>query len=167
MNLTDTAFIELLASRQLTIQVESKAAVESLRIMLYRKLQAHIAQWDAVGYLSDDLQDATISVKMERGGKIATLSIIKRKPRLQFKILSTDSSDLGTPDHEEVSTNLEHNQTSQIQHGSSDSDSQRHGTHVDSSSEERESNGQCSPAEDWESELRKFIESDSDAQNQA
>lgn len=162
MNLTDTAFIELLASRQLTIAVESKATVESLRIMLYRKLQAHIAQWDAVGYLSDDLQDATISVKMERGGKIATLSIVKRKPRLQFTILPA-----GTPDHEEIPAHLEHNQTSQIQHGSSDSDSQGHGTEIDSGSTERESNGQCSPTEDWESELRRFIESDSDTQNQA
>lgn len=164
MNLTDTAFIELLASRQLTIAVESKAAVESLRIMLYRKLQAHIAQWDAVGYLNEDLRDATISVKMEKGGKLATLSIIKRKPRLQFTILS--SSDLGTPDHEEVSAHLEHNQTSQIQHGSSNSDSQEHGTHVDSGSEKRESNGQLDSTSDWESQLRAFIESDSDSQNQ-
>ena len=164
MNLTDTAFIELLTARTITVQVESKKTLESLRIMLYRKLQAHISQWDDVGYLSDDLRDATISVKMEKGGKIATLSIIKRKPRLQFTILSTSS---GTPDHETISADLANNQNCQVQHGSADPDSQRYGTDVDPGSEEGESNGQCDPSEDWESQLRAFISQDSEAQDKA
>lgn len=164
MNLTDTAFIELLAARSLTVQAADKAAVESLRIMLYRKLQAHIKQWDDVGYLADDLRDATISMKMEKDGKTATLSVIKRKPRLQFTILSTDS---GTPDHEKVSTNLEHNQDCQIQQRSADHDPQGHGADTGSGSAEGESNGQRSSPEDWESVVRAFVEQNSDSQDEA
>ncbi len=161
MNLTDTAFIELLSARTLTVEVETLAALDSLRVMLYRKLQAHIAQWDAIGYLADDLLDTTISVDVDKKKNIAVLSIIKRKPKLQFKILST----VGTPDHEDVPTNLEHDQSSQIQHGSSSASPQGYGTDTDSSSPQGEGNGQCVAAEDWESELRKFIESDSPAQD--
>lgn len=162
MNLTDTAFIELLAARSLTVQAADKAAVESLRIMLYRKLQAHIKQWDDVGYLADDLRDATISVKMAKDGKKATLSVVKRKPRLQFTILS-----VGTPDHAEVSTHLEHDQDCQIQHRSADHDSQGHGADTDTGSAEGEVSRQCSSPEDWESVVRAFIESNSDSQDEA
>lgn len=166
MNLTDTAFIELLAAKRLTISAADKATVESLRVMLYRKLQAHIAQWDAIGYLSDDLRDSTISVAMDKKKKIATLSIIKRKPRLQFTILPTESAE-GTPDHETVSTNLEQDQDYQIQYRSSSSDSQRQGEDTDSGGEERESNGQRGTPEDWESVVRAFVESNSTSQDEA
>lgn len=160
MNLTDSTFINLLATRSLVLQAE-RNQVESLRVLFYRKLQAHIEQWDAIGYLADDLRDTTISVAFDREKKIGTLSIVKRKPRLQFTILS------GTPDHEEVSAHLEYDQDCQIQHGSADSNPSEHGAHLDSGSAERESNGQCSTEEDWESELRKFVQQDSDSQNQA
>lgn len=161
MNLTDTAFIELLSARTLTVQVESKAALDSLRIMLYRKLLAHIEQWDAIGYLSDDLLDTTISVALDKKSKVATLSLVKRKPKLRFKILSIE----GTPDHEAVPTNLEYNQEGQIQHRSSNPSSQEQGTDIDPSSPQGESNGQCGTEEDWSAQLRKFIESDSPAQD--
>lgn len=162
MNLTDTAFIELLTARSLTVQVESKNALDSLRVMLYRKLQAHIKQWDDVGYLNEELRDATVSVEVAEGGKIATISIIKRRPRLQFTILKVgDSSD------EEVPTNLGNNQEGKIQHRSADHDSPEHGEDTDPGSSQGESNGQCSSPEDWQSQLRAFIQQDSDTPDEA
>lgn len=155
MNLTDTAFIELLAAKQLTVQVESKAALDSLRVMLYRKLQAHIKQWDDVGYLDESLRDATISVEVAKGGKIATLTIIKRRPRLQFTILP-----VGTSDAKEIPTDLDSDKDCQVQHFRANQNPQEHGTYSDSSSAEGESNGQCSTEEDWESKLREFIQQD-------
>lgn len=154
MNITDDAFIELLAARTLTVQ-GSASSLNSLRIMLYRKLQAHIEQWDSIGYLTDELRDTTISAQFFVDHAI--FSIVKRKPRLQFTILRADQ----VAPHEKVSTDLGWNKESQIQHGSSNSNPQEHGTHADSGSEERESNGQCSPEEDWQSVVRKFIEQDS------
>lgn len=162
MNPVDSVLVELLTARQVTVEVASKNALDSLRVMLYRKLQAHIKQWDDVGYLDESLRDATVSVDVAAGSKIATISIIKRRPRLQFTILK-----VGESSDEEVPTNLGNNQEGKIQHRSADRDSLQHGEDTDPGSSQGESNGQCSSPEDWESQLRAFIQQDSDTSDEA
>lgn len=164
MNLTDTAFIELLAARKLVVRVSGKKALDSLRVMLYRKLQAHIKQWDDVGYLDESLRDATISVDVDKDAKIATLFVTKRRPRLQFTILTPSGE---TSNDKEVPADLGNNQEGQIWDGSSYQDPSQHGEDIDSSCPQGESNGQCSAEEDWESKLRAFVEQNSDTSNQS
>lgn len=167
MSTYDSLIIKLIAGEQIVVSVPSKVELNQLRVASYKKLQAHIKQWDDLGYLSDSLRDSTVSTvvdKLEDGSLLVTLKLVKRRKPFNFTILS--SSDQGTPDHAEISTHLEHDQDCEIQQRSPDHDSQGHGTDVDSSSTQGESNGQCFPAEDWESELRKFIESDSGTQDE-
>jgi len=153
MNITDGAFIELLASKSMVVNGSEKS-LNSLRVMLYRKLQAHIQQWDSIGYLSDELKDTTISMKFADG--VGTFSVVKRKPRLQFTIIKQETHG------SEVPTNLEQHQNSQVQHRGTSENPQEHGTDADPSCPQGESNGQRSAEEDWQSKLREFIEQDSE-----
>lgn len=154
MNITDDAFIDLLASKKLAVNGDLKS-LNSLRVMLYRKLQAHIQQWDDVGYLSDELKDTTVTMKYAAG--VGVFSIVKRKPRLQFTIIRPE---VETHDSE-VPADLEHNQDSSVQYGSASENPQEHGSNTHPSCPQGESNGQRSAEEDWQSKLREFIESHS------
>ena len=167
MSTLDTIVVKLIAGEQVVVPVPSKVELNQLRVGAYTKLQAHIKQWDDLGYLSDGLRDTTVTTavdKQQDGSLLVTLRLTRRRKPFQFTILSHDT---GTPDHEEVSTHLEHDQDCQIQHRSADHDSQGHGTDIDSSSSEGESNGQRSSPEDWESVVRAFVEQNSDSQDEA
>lgn len=155
---TEDVLVELLTGKKITVQGDA-ASLNSLRVMLYRKLQSHISQWDAVGYLKDELRDTTISMDVDKKAGLARFSIVKRKPRLQFTILKVEP-------HEKVSTDLEHDQDSSLQHGSTNQDSSQHGADSHPSCSQGEGDGQRSAEEDWESQLRKFIQQDSDGRTE-
>lgn len=87
MNLPEI-FEKLLAERRIPLYMGDAGKPESLRVSLTRKFSDYKDQMGKLGFLSDDLAEASLSLEWDKETRIATFYIRKKvKKMIEYTIV--------------------------------------------------------------------------------